>query len=433
MKKIVLSAAIVLLISCNGQNPPIVNSADYNAFLVPGAISAELELASADLAFWEDRLKRHGYNNVDLIQMAYANLRLFGLTRKIIHLESGDSLLKASSALLGNHDPEILFARCQNAISLHRFPLAAAFNHAANKEGGDPYIHRLLEFDTYLELGNIAGARKSLASLSDRNTFDYLVRASKLEDHDGRSTQSIALMEAASRKIKPVNDKLYAWILASLGDMYGHAGRVEDAYQSYLAALEKDKTCLHALRGIAWIAYARDNNTYEAKKILHFIQSETPSPENWLDLAEMAAWEGDQSAKEKYAALFMKMVQEIPEGNMYNKYLVQAYIELLGDPAKALTIAEKELENRQTPGTWSWVAGAHLAMGQPEKAMLIINNYVYRRTYEPRVCYQAAMVFAANGKRKEAGELLEECLESSFELGPLTTSKIRRQLEDLRD
>jgi hypothetical protein len=42
---------------------------------------------------------------------------------------------------------------------------------------------------------------------------------------------------------------------------------------------------------------------------------------------------------------------------MYHKYLVELYTGILNSPAKALAIAEKEIDNRATPQTYAWLPG----------------------------------------------------------------------------
>jgi tetratricopeptide (TPR) repeat protein len=296
---------------------------------------------------------------------------------------------------------------------------------------GDMYTIRLLQFDASMELGKYNQAYKSLASLKDRSAFDYLIRKAKWEDHRGNLDGAVALMEQAFEKIKDKKKSLYCWTLSNLADMYGHAGRIDESYNAYLNVLEKDPVNLYCLKGIAWIAYAHDNNTAEAKRILQYILTQTVMPDLKLLLAQIAETEGNKSEKQKLLNEFVATVTQPGYGDMYNKYLIEIYAEDLNDHDKAFSLAEKELKNRFTPETCDWMAWTYYNKGEIEKALEYSRSYVYKMTFEPAAAMHTAFIYAANGKTKEARAMLNECLESSFELGPVSVKKIKEKLAAL--
>ena len=67
---------------------------------------------------------------------------------------------------------------------------------------------------------------------------------------------AIKLMEQAFEKVKNAGKILVLLDLSNLADMYGHAGRVKEAYDAYINVLNKDSSYIYALKGIAWIAYS---------------------------------------------------------------------------------------------------------------------------------------------------------------------------------
>ena len=241
------------------------------------------------------------------------------------HLTIADSFMKRSSAKLNNTDPEILFALSQNSITQHQFRQANYYNQKAGETGGDKYINHLVGFDTKMELGELMLASKEIERLKDKSAFDYLIRKSKLEDQKGNLEEAIKLMEQAFEKVKNAGKSLYCWTLSNLADMYGHAGRVQEAYDAYLKVLNKDSSYIYALKGIAWIAYSHDHNSKEAKRIIQFISSQTNMPDLLLQLAEMEEWEGNDREKMKYINEFMDEMKKPGYGDMYNKYLIQTY------------------------------------------------------------------------------------------------------------
>jgi tetratricopeptide (TPR) repeat protein len=340
-------------------------------------------------------------------------------------------LLKKSSEKLNHTNPELLYSLSQTSVAQHQFIQSASYISSAEKAKGDLYTIRLLQFDTYMELGKFAEAYKSLESLKDKESFDYIIRKAKWQDHKGNLSAAITLMEKAFEKVKDKNKDLYCWALSNLADMYGHAGRVQEAYNGYVNVLKKDPANLYCLKGIAWIAYAHDNNTTEAKRILQYILTQTEMPELKLMLAEIAETEGNMQEKQRLINEFVTTVTKHGYGDMYNKYLIKIYTEDTRDYRKALVIAEKELANRFTPEICDWLAWVQYKMGDIKKANETAGGFVANKTFEPDAILHTAYIYAANGKTKEARAMLNECLESSFELGPVLVKQIKEKLASL--
>jgi tetratricopeptide (TPR) repeat protein len=432
MKKVfVLIAGFVIVLSSCSNKKNIAKADDYSIFMNAAAITEQVKKLNQELEFWQLRLQADTSSFVNMAEVASYQLRLFKTTGNISSLKAGDSLLKKSSAKLNNTNPELLYSLSQNSVTQHQFLQSASYISAAEKAKGDLYTIRLLEFDTYMELGKFGEAHKSLESLQDKESFDYIIRKAKWEDHKGNLDNAIVLMEKAFEKIKDKNKNLYAWTLSNLSDMYGHAGRIEEAYNGYVSVLKKDPSNLYCLKGIAWIAYAHDNNTKEAKRILEYILSQTDMPDLKLMLGEIATMEDNPQEKKRLIAEFVSTVTKPGYGDMYNKYLINIYTEETNEYDKALAIAEKELANRFTPETCDWMAWVHYKMGHVKKAEELVTGFVKGKTFEPDAVLHTAYIYAANGQTKEAKQMLEECLESSFELGPLTVKEIKEKLSIL--
>jgi len=113
---------------------------------------------------------------------------------------------------------------------------------------------------------------------------------------------------------------------------------------------------------------------------------------------------------------------------MYNKYLINIYTEDRQEYDKALAIAEIEVSNRPTTETYSWLAWVHFKMGDKQKAYELVKKYVLGKDFEPGSQLHAAYILKAQGETSKAKKLMSDCLESSFELGPVTTEEIRKNL-----
>lgn len=425
-----LGILFLLFAACSSRKT-IVHPRDYEQYMQPGLVTVEVKKTEKEIEFWQQKLATDTGSYVYMLELASNYLHLFRVNGEVGNLQRGDSLLKRSSAKIRDIDPAILYSLSQTAISQHQFLSAASYAEAATNAKGDAYTICLLQFDANMELGRYHEAYNNLQRLKDKNAFDYLIRKAKWEDHKGNLDGAIVLMEQAFEKVKNGKKNLYCWALSNLGDMYGHAGRIEEAYNAYLDVLKKDPANLYCLKGIAWIAYAHDKDTKESKRILQYILSQTMMPDLKLTLAEIAATEGREEERKKWIQEFVSTVTAPGYDDMYNKYLLEIYTDESREYEKAFAIAEKELKSRFTPETCDWMAWVYYNKGDTGKAIEFSRHYVYNKTFEPGASMHTAFIFAAAGMKKEAKKLLEECLESSFELGPSATRQIEEKLRSL--
>lgn len=430
MNRFLILLLLVTLASC-GAKKSITNLSDYAAFINDEKrTEREIGKWNSEMLFWQNRLTGNPGNYVDLLQIASLHTKKFKLSGDPEELLIADSIYAVCLSKVKDAEPEIYFSVSQNAITQHRFRDAWKSLSSADSIGVNPYLLRLLRFDAAMELGHYDIAEKNIEELQDKKSFDYLIRKAKLEDHEGRLDNAIAMMEEALKKVKASGKtSLVLWSLSNLGDMYGHAGRIEEAYENYLQVLKVDSSYLYALKGIAWIAYAHDHKTNEARNIVNYILSQINMPDLYLLLAEIEKHDGNEAAQKKNIAAFLNMIKSKPAyGGMYNKYLVDVYTDELKEYDKALAIAEEEVRSRPTPETYDWLAWVLFNKGEKDKAFEIINKYVLGKTFEPDVQLHAAYILQAIGEKQKAKELFNECLASSFELGPVTAKEIKINL-----
>ncbi len=421
---------ILVLFLCSCGNKKLVQPKDYATYLMPHHVAKAVENNNAEIHFWKSRLAMDSTSFVNLLELGYHHLGLFKLKGEIDDLKTGDSLIKEAAGRLNYTDPDILQALSQVAITQHRFKDADAFNTQAYQKKGSPFIHALLSFDVHMELGNFYNAKGSLDVLKNKQSFNYIIRKAKYQDHIGDLDGAIVLMEKAFAQVASTNNSaLYCWALANLGDMYGHAGRIEEAYNAYLSVLQKDPAYVYALKGIAWIAFAHDGNITEAKKILNFINTVTQDPDIYLSLAEIAAHENDTKTKDRYIQQFLNTVANPAYADMYNKALIDIYTGDKTDLTKALQLATKEVENRPTPETYSWLAWVHYKMGNIPEAYQLFILHVKGRTFEPEASMVGAFIMKAAGKGEESKKYFEECLDSKFELGPEKMNALKETMQ----
>jgi tetratricopeptide (TPR) repeat protein len=426
MKNYLFLLLVLAAVGCSRNK--ILHPQDYSAFLDPAHIQQAEKKHREEIRFWQDRLSRDTGSYVNLLDLGYAYTSLFHLNGNASALRTGDSLIKCASAKLNDSEPSISQALTQVSITQHRFRDAERYLRRASANGS-PYTQALLSFDVQMELGDAYIARNSMAVLSDKNSFDYLIRQSKYEDHQGNLDGAVKLMEQAFEKIKTTNRKsLYCWTASNLGDMYGHAGRIQDSYRLYLDALQKDPSYVYALKGLAWIAYSYEGNVAEAKKIALFISSQVNMPDIHLFLAEIAEAEGDEELNREHTQRFLSTVTQPVYGGMYNKYLIELYTSDVPDLNKAEKLALEEVSSRPSPETWSWLSWVYHKKGEHQKAYELYRGRVEGKTFEPDAQYKGGLILLANGRKEEAVKMLRACLESSFELGPVVTKKIEEEI-----
>ena len=419
----------VAFYSCS-KKQKITAESDYAQYLDGVNFNRQEDILKKETAFWAERMKKDSASYVNLMELGRCFLAEFKLNADIGKLLVGDSLIKAASARLNHTESDILFVLSQNSITRHHFKEAAMLNTDAANAGGSSYTICLLGFDVNMELGNYDIALQQLEKLKDRQSFDYLIRKAKWEDHLGNLDLAISLMEEAAEKTG--NSRVAAsWVQSNLGDMYGHAGQIEKSYQSYLRVLKNEPANFHCLQGIAWIAFSHDGDIAAAQKIISFILRYYPEPGLYLQLAEIAASEGRSGEQKMYEKKFLDIVSKGRYGNMYNLYLIELLADNKETSKAALQLAEKEMKNRFTPETIDRYALVLLSCGEVKKAYEYSKAYVYRRCFEPEVQLHTARIFAAAGHHQEARELLKSCRESAFELGPVKMNTVKELLASL--
>ena len=107
---------------------------------------------------------------------------------------------------------------------------------------------------------------------------------------------------------------------------------------------------------------------------------------------------------------------------MYNVYTSK----LLADSnnEKAVELAKIEVQNRPTPMSYDLLAWSYFNIGKKQKALEIIDTFVANKTFEPEAQYHMAKIYKANGQFDKVTALKEELLNSSYELGPVTTKQV---------
>lgn len=416
--------------SCRQQ--PITNPKEYAAYL-QSSLNTPLQQIDSELDFWKNKLAKTPGDIIAASKIAGLFTRRFGYSGDITEIHNADSLYLDVNQLNHKTSSGTFRSLAANCITQHRFLQAQLYIDSALLLGDDKYVTVLMEFDVALELGNRYRARKALNSVADKNSFEYLIREAKYKDHvEGDLDAAIALLEKAYDKIKDnPTPALYLWIKSNLGDFYGHANRYSESYQCYLDVLAKNPHYYHALKGIAWLAFSHDKDVANARKIVAYLQQRHPIPDYELLLSQMAASEQDSVGYKQHIDKFMAATKKELYGGMYNKYLFTIEADELNNAGKCLQIAQQEVAHRPTPEAYSWLAWAYCKNGDVQKAMETARLHVADKCFEPDGLFYLGKIYQAGGRKAMARKYLKAAQESSYELGPVVSNKIKESLKTL--
>lgn len=420
----ILPILVLILCSCTNTPSQITNASDYEKYLHVKE-NKSINFARTEINFWQSRYDATPNQMIYLGMLASNYSTLFQYTGDIKDLYKTEELLTKYNEAYKYSRVSTVRALARNYISQHRFKEALNLANKALIIGEGRKETQKLLFDVQMELGNYTEALKNLKAIRDMNDFDYLIRLAKWNDYKGDLKTAIIFMEKA-RDIATEDDNkaLKIWSYSNLGDYYGHAGRIQDSYDSYLKTLEIDPNYSYALKGIAWIVFSHERNTTEANRIITAITKTHNTPDFYLLKSQIAQFSGDKSEEIANRNAYFAMLKKYDYGAMYNKYNVLIYADDKTTALKALEIAKIEVEHRPTPDSYDLLAWSYLNLGQNKKALEIAQKHVVGKSFEPKVQYHLAMIYKSNGIRGKVEPIKEELLSSTYELGPSLEKKI---------
>ncbi|TBW30239.1 tetratricopeptide repeat protein [Gramella sp. KN1008] len=421
-----LSFLVLVFVSCDKVPDQVSQKEDYDKYLREDT-AMTVEKIKRDHAFWEEKLMKDSTQFPYLVQLASAQTNLFGATGEIEYLIQAERNLAAANQKTGYRNVSYLKSLARNYIAQHRFSEALSLLKSAEALGEKINGTYKMLFDVHMELGNYETAETYLKRIEDRSDFDFLLRYAKWSDHKGDLSTAITYMEKATEKAELMNLKgLRQWSYTNLADFYGHNGEIQRSYEHYLKALELDPNDAYAKKGIAWIVYSHERNPQEALRILNSITTQYKSPDYHLLKAEIAEFMNKGSLKKRNLEDYFATLSNENYGVMYNTSSAILYAEEFEETAKAMSLAQLEVEQRSTPQSYDLLAWIYYKQSDYKKALEIAEEHVVNRTFEPEALYHLAMIYKAAGKMEEAQKLKKELQESLYELGPVAEREIRQ-------
>lgn len=414
------------MIDCTNNPVQITQKADYESYLSLKN-NKSLIFAQNEIDFWQKKFDA-APNQISYLSLIAANYAtLFEYTGDINNLYKTEELLVQSNETYNYSKVSTVRSLARNYISQHRFKEALILANKALAIGEGKKETQKLLFDIQMELGNYTEAKKNLNAIKNMQDFDYLIRLAKWNDHKGDLETAITFMEKARDIAEKDNNKtLKIWSYSNLGDFYGHAGRIQESYNSYLKTLALDPNYSYALKGIAWIVFSKERNTKEATRIIDVVATTHNTPDFYLLKSQIAQFDGDTVNEIKNKNAYFLMMKNNNYGAMYNKYNALIYADDKKTAPKALEIAKIEVEHRPTADSYDLLAWSYLNLGQNKKALEIALNHVVGKSFEPKVQYHLAVIYKSNNLSEKSAPIKKELLSSLYELGPNFEKKINQ-------
>jgi Tfp pilus assembly protein PilF len=414
------------MVACTSKPEQITQKADYENYLDVKE-NKSLTFAQKEIDFWQKKFDA-APNQISYLSLIAANYTtLFEYTGDIKTLYKTEELLLQSNEEYNYSRVSTVRSLARNYISQHRFKEALILANKALAIGEGRKETQKLLFDVQMELGNHEEALKNLNAIKDMNNFDYLIRLAKWNDHKGDLDTAITFMEKARDIAEKENNKtLKIWSYSNLGDFYGHAGRIQESYDSYLKTLALEPNYSYALKGIAWIVFSKERNTKEANRIIDAIANTHNTPDFYLLKSQIAQFEGNKTEEIKNRNAYFSMMKNNNYGAMYNKYNTLIYADDKKTASKALEIAKIEVDHRPTADSYDLLAWSYYNLGENKKSLEIAKKYVVGKSFEPKVQYHLAMIYKSNNLTQKTAFIKEELLSSLYELGPNFEKKINQ-------
>ena len=428
MKKILAAFSITVFFSCNHKNKKVVDAVFADSLITHYSGPASIKNNDAEIKFWRGRINPANPGIVNEMKYAGNLTGRFHLTGDIKDVKTSDSILKRIDTLFNHKEAAPLLSMVSHCILQHRFTEANAYLQSAIAIGIKPYESYSSLFDVNFELGNYTLASQSLKAIRAENDYGYKFRQSKWEHYNGNFDSAVAAMQKAVL-LSDGNISLQQAALSNTADLYLHNGKLEQANDLYVKSIRLDAGDLHSIMGLGWIALVHDKKDSLAEKIFRFVQTKTKSPDPLFKLIFVAQARGDSSEEKKLSNEFVNYVSDSSYGNMYNKYLIELYADVLNEPAKAESIAKRELGNRSTPQTYAWYAYSLFKNNKSDEAFIIFRQHVTGKPLESLELYWIGKMMKALHKGYDAKEYLSAAYDNRFDLSP---AKIK-DLETMKD
>lgn len=359
---------------------------------------AELAISSARNAIAKKPAQFSGYN-----QLAVALARRARETSDVNFYAQAEDVLKKSFELApANIEGEKV--KIWLLLGRHEFAAALVEATALNRQVPDDVLVYGFLTDANVELGNYDAAEKSaqwMLNLRPGN-LPALTRAAYLRELFGDNEGALELMNMAYQATPSSEAEDGAWILSQLGHLYFASGQLDKAADALQTALIKFPGYHYALGNLAKVRIQEKRHA-EAVVLLQQRYKAAPHAENLYDLAEALELAGHQEeAQRAFTEFETKSLAESVRADNSNRELIFYYADHAHEPAKALTVAEKEFARRHDVFTLDAYAWALHVNGRDAEARKQIGTALAVGIRDPKMMRHADRLQRSEVDRMQA-------------------------------
>jgi tetratricopeptide (TPR) repeat protein len=278
--------------------------------------------------------------------------------------------------------------------------------------------------DALMEQGRLTEAGEAYQKMLDLKPFyQSYVRAAHLRWLKGDLDGAIGALRLAIASASPRDPESSAWAWSRMAAYQLQAGRFRDSLQAVDEALRHQPDYAAALLARGRTLLAMDDRL-AAVDALARAAARNPLPEyQWMlaDALRLADRESDATRVEQEIAA---------RGDALDPRTTTLYLATRKlDPAKAIALAEQELEARGDIFTLDAHAWALVAGGRVEQARDVIRRAVAEGTEDARLFLHAGVIHAAAGQPRDARLWLEKADRLRAMLLPSESAELTRQLK----
>ena len=348
------------------------------------------------------------------------------------YIERAEKLVAhALSAEANNY--EAMRLRSEIGLERHHFAEVARFSREMIKTAPDDAWNWGTLGDSLMELGQYDGAADAYQTMmSLRPNQSSYNRASYYRWIMGDAEGAIKIMRQAIDAGSPAPENT-AWCLVDLGNLYFKTGRLEQAAESYAAALRTFRGYHPAYAGLGRVQAAQ-GKWAEATENFKRAQAVVPMPEYTAALAELYERTGKKTEARQQMELLDVVDRMVAANNeKTNRNLALVFADQGRKLNRALELAQAELEVRGDVYTYDALAWTLCKSGRYAEAAQASGKALRFGTPEPAFYFHAGMIAAALGEKDAAAKSLERALALNPRFDPRQVEIAEAALRTIRN
>ena len=402
------------------------------------AVSTQLawtaeSLSDRAIAQSQFKIRRHPNNPAGYYQLGDAYVQKSRESGDNSYLDLAEQALKKSLSLnpqqsgVRRHLAHVLASR-------HDFEGAAAeAQKAIALDPTDMDAHGVLG-DAYLETGKPEQAEQAYKTMMTlKESLSSYSRRSGMKSLKGDASGAIADLKTAielGKQEKQPKESI-AWAQWQLGAEYYAIGKLAEAENEYLQALETYPKYYRSLAGLAQVRAAQERYP-EAIELYREAINTVPMPEYVAALGDVHAKSGNQNEARKQYEL-VEYIGQLSALNkaLYNRELAYFYADHDIKLQQGLELAQRELNYRRDIYAYDVMAWNLFKNGKAEEACEAVSQALKLGTQDAKLHYHAGMIYHRLGEKEKAREHLSRALTINPHFHIFFADNAKRVLEEL--